>query len=167
MDPIETMIGSGQIQTSLNGVVVQNGLATTQANTRAATGEEVPQSIVVTTRQQYGLPDDAIVYCNFNQLYKIDPPTLQVWVNVSVFYEKKNIFIVNRSTLAVQYVYRSLLEHLHRLFFRHGRLLGACCLVICWLRGFLSCVINWIVCTTDIKARAEIGTVAVALPDCR
>jgi len=82
MDPIETMIGSGQIQTSLNGVVVQNGLATTQANTRAATGEEVPQSIVVTTRQQYGLPDDAIVYCNFNQLYKIDPPTLQVWVNI-------------------------------------------------------------------------------------
>jgi len=82
MDPIETMIGSGQIQTSLNGVVVQNGLATTQANTRAATGEEVPQTIVVTTRQQYGLPDNAIVYCNFNQLYKIDPPTLQMWVNI-------------------------------------------------------------------------------------
>ena len=83
MDPIEAMIGTGQIQTSLNGVVVQNGLATTQANTKAATGEEVPQSIVVTTRQQYGLPDDAIVYCNFNQLYKIDPSTLQMWVNVS------------------------------------------------------------------------------------
>ena len=84
MDPIEAMIGSGQIQTSVNGVVVQNGLATNQANTRTATGEEVPQSIVVTTRQQYGLPDDAIVYCNFNQLYKIDPPTLQMWVNVSL-----------------------------------------------------------------------------------
>ncbi|XP_032792888.1 UDP-N-acetylglucosamine--peptide N-acetylglucosaminyltransferase 110 kDa subunit isoform X3 [Daphnia magna] len=82
MDPIETMIGSGQIQTSVNGVVVQNGLATNQSNTRAATGEEVPQSIVVTTRQQYGLPDDAIIYCNFNQLYKIDPPTLQMWVNI-------------------------------------------------------------------------------------
>nr|CAH0103742.1 unnamed protein product [Daphnia galeata] len=82
MDPIETMIGSGQVQTSVNGVVVQNGLATNQANTRAATGEEVPQSIVVTTRQQYGLPDDAIIYCNFNQLYKIDPPTLQMWVNI-------------------------------------------------------------------------------------
>ena len=93
MDPIETMIGSGQIQTSVNGVVVQNGLATNQANTRAATGEEVPQSIVVTTRQQYGLPDDAIIYCNFNQLYKIDPPTLQMWVNVSIhlpfFFKKK------------------------------------------------------------------------------
>lgn len=46
------------------------------------TGEEVPQSIVVTTRLQYGLPDDAIVYCNFNQLYKIDPATLQSWVYI-------------------------------------------------------------------------------------
>ncbi|XP_054276877.1 UDP-N-acetylglucosamine--peptide N-acetylglucosaminyltransferase 110 kDa subunit-like isoform X1 [Macrosteles quadrilineatus] len=80
--PIETMIASGQIQTSVNGVVVQNGLATNQTNNKAATGEEVPQTIVITTRQQYGLPDDAIVYCNFNQLYKIDPPTLQMWVHI-------------------------------------------------------------------------------------
>lgn len=80
--PIETMIASGQVQTSLNGVVVQNGLATTQTNNKAATGEEVPQSIVITTRQQYGLPEDAIVYCNFNQLYKIDPMTLHMWVNI-------------------------------------------------------------------------------------
>ncbi|XP_059484315.1 UDP-N-acetylglucosamine--peptide N-acetylglucosaminyltransferase 110 kDa subunit [Neocloeon triangulifer] len=79
---IETMIASGQVQTSVNGVVVQNGLATTQTNTKAATGEEVPQSIVITTRQQYGLPEDAIVYCNFNQLYKIDPATLQMWVKI-------------------------------------------------------------------------------------
>lgn len=78
--PIENMIASGQIQTSLNGVVVQNGLATTQTNNKASTGEEVPQSIVITTRQQYGLPDDAIIFCNFNQLYKIDPLTLQSWV---------------------------------------------------------------------------------------
>uniref|UniRef100_A0A0A9Z4Y3 UDP-N-acetylglucosamine--peptide N-acetylglucosaminyltransferase 110 kDa subunit n=2 Tax=Lygus hesperus TaxID=30085 RepID=A0A0A9Z4Y3_LYGHE len=80
--PIENMIASGQIQTSLNGVVVQNGLATNQTNNKAATGEEVPQTIVITTRQQYGLPDDAVVYCNFNQLYKIDPHTLQMWVNI-------------------------------------------------------------------------------------
>ncbi|XP_063239911.1 UDP-N-acetylglucosamine--peptide N-acetylglucosaminyltransferase 110 kDa subunit isoform X4 [Bacillus rossius redtenbacheri] len=80
--PIETMIASGQIQTSVNGVVVQNGLATNQTNNKAATGEEVPQSIVITTRQQYGLPDDAVVYCNFNQLYKIDPLTLHMWVHI-------------------------------------------------------------------------------------
>lgn len=80
--PVQTMISQGQIQTSVNGVVVQNGLATTQMNNRAATGEEAPNSIVVTTRQQYNLPEDVIVYCNFNQLYKIDPKTLNVWVNI-------------------------------------------------------------------------------------
>ncbi|KAG4073775.1 hypothetical protein HA402_000999 [Bradysia odoriphaga] len=79
---IENMIASGQVQTSVNGVVVQNGLATTQTNNKAATGEEVPQNIVITTRQQYGLPDNAVVFCNFNQLYKIDPLTLQSWVTI-------------------------------------------------------------------------------------
>ncbi|KAK7872292.1 hypothetical protein R5R35_012135 [Gryllus longicercus] len=80
--PIETMIASGQVQTSVNGMVLQNGLATNQTNNKAATGEEVPQSIVITTRQQYGLPEEAVVYCNFNQLYKIDPLTLQMWVYI-------------------------------------------------------------------------------------
>jgi len=36
----------------------------------------------VTSRQQYGLPDDAIIFCNFNQLYKIDPPTLEMWCEI-------------------------------------------------------------------------------------
>lgn len=80
--PIHNMISTGQIQTSLNGIVVQNGLTTNQTNNKAATGEEVPQTILVTTRQQYGLPEDAIIYCNFNQLYKIDPSTLRIWVNI-------------------------------------------------------------------------------------
>uniref|UniRef100_T1JCD7 protein O-GlcNAc transferase n=1 Tax=Strigamia maritima TaxID=126957 RepID=T1JCD7_STRMM len=80
--PIQTMISTGQLQTSLNGIVVQNGLTTTQTNTKTATGEEVPQTILVTTRLQYGLPEDEVVYCNFNQLYKIDPATLRMWVNI-------------------------------------------------------------------------------------
>jgi len=78
---INSMILNGQLQTSVNGVNIQNGLAT-QINAKAATGEEVPEQIMVTTRQQYGLPDDAVVYCNFNQLYKIDPSTLKMWVNI-------------------------------------------------------------------------------------
>jgi len=77
------MIASGQAQTSVNGVVLQNGLAVVDnGNNKAATGEEVPQNIVITSRQQYSLPEDAVVYCNFNQLYKIDPNTLLMWVNV-------------------------------------------------------------------------------------
>lgn len=79
------MIQTGQAQATVNGLVVQNGLATTQMNTKAATGEEPPKNILITTRKQYGLPDDAVVYCNFNQLYKIDPSTLQMWCNVSIF----------------------------------------------------------------------------------
>lgn len=83
--PVHSMITSGLLQTSVNGILVQNGLATTQLNNKAATGEEAPKSIVVTTRQQYGLPESAIIYCNFNQLYKIDPATLTMWTNVSSY----------------------------------------------------------------------------------
>ncbi|XP_021953749.1 UDP-N-acetylglucosamine--peptide N-acetylglucosaminyltransferase 110 kDa subunit isoform X2 [Folsomia candida] len=79
---IDTMIRSGHVHTTVNGLLLQNGLATPQTNNKAATGEEVPQSILVTTRVQYGLPEDAVVYCNFNQLYKIDPATLKMWVNI-------------------------------------------------------------------------------------
>uniref|UniRef100_A0A8C8EMU1 UDP-N-acetylglucosamine--peptide N-acetylglucosaminyltransferase 110 kDa subunit n=1 Tax=Oncorhynchus tshawytscha TaxID=74940 RepID=A0A8C8EMU1_ONCTS len=81
-EAIINMINQGQIQVIINGFTVSNGLATTQINNKAATGEEVPRTIVVTTRSQYGLPEDSIVYCNFNQLYKIDPPTLQMWANI-------------------------------------------------------------------------------------
>lgn len=95
--PIETMIASGQCQMSVNGVVVQNGMTTTQVNNKAATGEEVPQNIVITTRQQYGLPEDAVVYCNFNQLYKIDPLTLHMWAHVSkqLLLWKEKIFVLH------------------------------------------------------------------------
>uniref|UniRef100_A0A670YHS2 UDP-N-acetylglucosamine--peptide N-acetylglucosaminyltransferase 110 kDa subunit n=1 Tax=Pseudonaja textilis TaxID=8673 RepID=A0A670YHS2_PSETE len=76
------MINRGQIQITINGFNISNGLATTQINNKAATGEEVPRTIIVTTRSQYGLPEDSVVYCNFNQLYKIDPATLQMWANI-------------------------------------------------------------------------------------
>ncbi|XP_014860104.1 PREDICTED: UDP-N-acetylglucosamine--peptide N-acetylglucosaminyltransferase 110 kDa subunit isoform X1 [Poecilia mexicana] len=81
-EAIINMINQGQIQVTINNFTVSNGLATTQINNKAATGEEVLRTIVVTTRSQYGLPEDSIVYCNFNQLYKIDPPTLQMWANI-------------------------------------------------------------------------------------
>lgn len=36
----------------------------------------------LTTRSQYGLPENAIIFCNFNQLYKIEPPTMKSWLNI-------------------------------------------------------------------------------------
>ena len=53
-----------------------------QTNNKGATGEEVPQNIIISARCQYGLPEDAVVYCNFNQLYKIDPNTLDMWLDI-------------------------------------------------------------------------------------
>jgi len=53
-----------------------------QTNNKSATGEEIPTPLILSCRLQYGLPDDGIVYCNFNQLYKIDPNTLEMWVNI-------------------------------------------------------------------------------------
>mmetsp|Transcript_41710 Transcript_41710/g.96443 ORF Transcript_41710/g.96443 Transcript_41710/m.96443 type:complete len:999 (+) Transcript_41710:300-3296(+) len=34
------------------------------------------------TRADYGVPEDKFVYCNFNQLYKIDPAIFDVWCSV-------------------------------------------------------------------------------------
>ncbi|VDN34300.1 unnamed protein product [Gongylonema pulchrum] len=82
-EPLKQMIGSGLVRADMEGVQVQNGLTTlSQTHLKGATGEEVPHAILITSRQQYGLPDDAIVFCNFNQLYKIDPPTLSMWCDI-------------------------------------------------------------------------------------
>ena len=48
---ITSMIANGQLQTSVNGVNIQNGLAT-QINVKVATGEEIPQDILVPMRRQ-------------------------------------------------------------------------------------------------------------------
>ena len=53
-----------------------------QTNNKAATGEEIPQNIIISARCQYSLPEEAVVYCNFNQLYKIDPNTLEMWLDI-------------------------------------------------------------------------------------
>lgn len=34
------------------------------------------------SRADYGVPEDKFVYCNFNQLYKIDPEILDVWCSI-------------------------------------------------------------------------------------
>lgn len=33
-------------------------------------------------RQMYNLPEESVVYCNFSQLYKIEPSTLRMWVTI-------------------------------------------------------------------------------------
>jgi hypothetical protein len=49
----------------------------------------LPGPVGVTTPQQpllvrstYGLPDKTVLFCNFNQLYKIDPQMFETWVRI-------------------------------------------------------------------------------------
>lgn len=82
LQPIRDMIAASQTHCMINNVVVENGLTLNHTNTKAATGEELLTSVVLTARAMYGLPEDAVVYCNFNQLYKIDPLTMEMWTNI-------------------------------------------------------------------------------------
>lgn len=66
----------------VDGITIQNGLSVNICNKKVAAAEEIFDNIILTTRRQYGLPDEAIVYCNFNQLYKMDPRVLEMWVNI-------------------------------------------------------------------------------------
>uniref|UniRef100_A0A8R1HGY9 protein O-GlcNAc transferase n=1 Tax=Caenorhabditis japonica TaxID=281687 RepID=A0A8R1HGY9_CAEJA len=82
-EPIKQMIMTGQMTMNvMDDMHVQNGLGQSQMHHKAATGEEIPNSVLLTSRAQYQLPDDAIVFCNFNQLYKIDPATMDMWLEI-------------------------------------------------------------------------------------
>ncbi|XP_009858570.2 UDP-N-acetylglucosamine--peptide N-acetylglucosaminyltransferase 110 kDa subunit isoform X2 [Ciona intestinalis] len=78
-----SMIKNSQLTVQLDeSHTAQNGLALVQIDAKAATGEKPPSGIIVSSRSQYRLPNNAIVFCNFNQLYKIDPNTLMMWCNI-------------------------------------------------------------------------------------
>ncbi|EDQ87082.1 uncharacterized protein MONBRDRAFT_27585 [Monosiga brevicollis MX1] len=43
-------------------------------------GQEATQPML--HRRFYGLPEDKVIFCNFNQLYKIDPLMFDTWLNI-------------------------------------------------------------------------------------
>ncbi|CAL8089196.1 unnamed protein product [Orchesella dallaii] len=76
------MIRSGIKERIIAGIKYQVGKYNPLEATEVAYGEKIPCSIVVTSRSQYSLPEKAIVYCNFNQLYKFNYSTFESWVNI-------------------------------------------------------------------------------------
>ena len=81
------LVTGDMIPGTCQGSVKSGQLATTTGGTlslsaRVANGELPPSCLPLTVRQQYNLPADKVVYCNFNQLYKINPSTLQMWANI-------------------------------------------------------------------------------------
>ncbi|XP_063837942.1 UDP-N-acetylglucosamine--peptide N-acetylglucosaminyltransferase 110 kDa subunit-like [Ostrinia nubilalis] len=79
---MEMTMNSRQLQVLVNGATIDNGLSIHHSNKKVASGEETYDNIIFTSRKQYGLPNDAIIYCNFNQLYKIDPSVMKMWINI-------------------------------------------------------------------------------------
>jgi hypothetical protein len=53
---------TGLSHSMLNDVVIQNGVTTNQTNNKAATGEEVPQNIIISGRCQYNLINKGYFY---------------------------------------------------------------------------------------------------------
>ncbi|XP_026735856.1 UDP-N-acetylglucosamine--peptide N-acetylglucosaminyltransferase 110 kDa subunit-like isoform X1 [Trichoplusia ni] len=82
IEVIESTQDSKLLQVTVNGTCIQNGLSVNSCNKKVAAAEEINESIVLTSRKQYGLSDNAVVFCNFNQLYKTDPSILEMWVNI-------------------------------------------------------------------------------------
>ncbi|XP_041986785.1 UDP-N-acetylglucosamine--peptide N-acetylglucosaminyltransferase 110 kDa subunit-like [Aricia agestis] len=73
---------SREEQVSMDDVMIINGTTIYNLHNNIGSGEIIFKSIIMTTRQQYGLPDEAVVFCNFNQLYKTDPSILSMWVRI-------------------------------------------------------------------------------------
>lgn len=79
---IESITEPKLTQVVVNGRRIHNGLAINSCNKKVGAAEETFENIILTSRKQYGLPEDAVVFCNFNQLYKMDPRALEMWVNI-------------------------------------------------------------------------------------
>ncbi|XP_026761185.1 UDP-N-acetylglucosamine--peptide N-acetylglucosaminyltransferase 110 kDa subunit-like isoform X1 [Galleria mellonella] len=78
----EITTNSRRVQVLVSGIPINNGISINYTNKKVASGEEAFNDIIFTSRKQYGLPNDAIVYCNFNQLYKIDPFVMETWIRI-------------------------------------------------------------------------------------
>lgn len=70
------------LQVYVNKTIIDNGLSMINVDKKIASGELIYDNIILTSRRQYGLPDDAVVFCNFNQLYKTDPKIVATWVKI-------------------------------------------------------------------------------------
>lgn len=51
-------------------------------NDHKSSYREVVDKVNMPTRADYGISEDAFVFCCFNQLYKIDPETFSIWMNI-------------------------------------------------------------------------------------
>ncbi|RVE46689.1 hypothetical protein evm_008652 [Chilo suppressalis] len=83
------------VEVLVNDVTIDNGISINEENKKVATGEVKLNSIIYTSRKQYALPENAIIYCNFNQLYKIDPSVMDIWLNILKLVPNSILWLLN------------------------------------------------------------------------
>lgn len=94
----------------MNGVTVANGMAITDT-VKKFSGEKIINQIVVTSRKHYNLPDNVVVFCNFNQLYKIGPDTLKMWVRILQSCAKSVLWLLRFPAAGEKNVYKAFSEY--------------------------------------------------------
>ncbi|XP_068618736.1 UDP-N-acetylglucosamine--peptide N-acetylglucosaminyltransferase 110 kDa subunit-like [Battus philenor] len=77
----QMFVDNKEEKVNFNDTIIYNGISI-DTKLKLNTGEEVIDRAIYTSRDQYGLPNDAVVFCNFNQLYKTDPRILETWVEI-------------------------------------------------------------------------------------
>jgi len=108
---LRTMVRSGKSCTSIADVQIVNGLMLSQFELQASQGEAQVQNAIYTSRHQYGIPDDAIVYCNFNQLYKLDPVTMHAWCTILKSVPNSIIWLLRFPALGEKHVHDWIKRH--------------------------------------------------------
>lgn len=102
---LQNMVMKGQQCLQIGDIKIVNGLNLAAFEPQASQGEAKVVNAVYTSRRQYGLPDDAIVYCNFNQLYKLDPNTMGAWCNILKKVPDAVIWLLRFPALGERYVH--------------------------------------------------------------
>jgi protein O-GlcNAc transferase len=58
------------------------------------------QSPIALSRSEYGLPEDAFIYCSFNNYYKIEPGIFTVWMDILRAVPSSVLWLAGRNALA-------------------------------------------------------------------
>ncbi|OAF65698.1 hypothetical protein A3Q56_06592 [Intoshia linei] len=89
-----------------SGVIFRNGACSTQEDAYVATGQEPPAYAIYTSRAQYGLPEESLIFCNFNQLYKFDPICFGLWMKVMKHVHNSVLWLVRFPAAGENNIYR-------------------------------------------------------------
>ena len=102
---LQQMVSKGDQYYQLGNIRILNGLALSNFEQQASQGECQVVNAVYTTRKQYGLPEHAVVYCNFNQLYKLDPKTMGAWCRILQQVPNAVVWLLRFPALGERYVH--------------------------------------------------------------